>query len=161
MIENEKGARSALDVAQRILVARQGTTTTPMHVIKLTYLCHGWMLGVHGRPLIADDVVAWRYGPVVPSVYMRFRRWGGNPIKVSMGDVGHDDELFDRQQRSMIGSVLHAYRNHSAFDLSAITHQKGTPWDMVYANGAGRGCVIPNGLIQKHYEGKWQEGRHD
>ena len=153
---DEKGARSALDVARRILVARLDTTTTLMHVIKLTYLCHGWMLGIRGRPLIADDVVAWQYGPVVLSVYEQYKRWRGMPIRIEAGSDG-GQHLFDPWQQGMIASVLKTYRNHSAFDLSAITHEKNTPWDIVYNGGAGRGCVIPNGIIRHHYQEKWKK----
>ena len=153
---DEFGARSALDVALRILGARCRTSTSPMHVIKLTYLCHGWMLGVHGRPLIADDVIAWQYGPVVLSVYEKYKRWRGLPIEVDVDERVCED-FFDDSQNGMIKAVVHAYRNHTAFDLSYITHEPDTPWDSVYAGGSGKGLVIPNCLIRKHYQKKWDD----
>ena len=39
-------------VAEQILWLRKVQPTTPMHVIKLVYLCHGWMLGNFDRGLI-------------------------------------------------------------------------------------------------------------
>ena len=44
-----------------------------MHVLKLVYVCHGWMLGIHGAPLITEPVEAWTYSPVVPTVYHRYK----------------------------------------------------------------------------------------
>ena len=57
-------------VAEQILWLRgREIETTPMHVLKLVYLCHGWCLGFTGEALINEPVEAWTYGPVVPTVY--------------------------------------------------------------------------------------------
>ena len=39
--------------------------TTPMGIVKLVYLAHGWQLGWDGEPLINEPVEAWTYGPVI------------------------------------------------------------------------------------------------
>jgi len=55
-------------VADDILyLARQANNPlTPMQVLKLAYIAHGWQLGLHGRPLINEPVEAWKYGPDLP-----------------------------------------------------------------------------------------------
>lgn len=150
-MSNGGNAQSSKIVAKQILWLRQTVPTTPMHVIKLAYLCHGWMLGICGRPLIADEVEAWRYGPVVPLVYHTYKSFGGESIEVVVTD--HRNE-FDEQQIELMDAVLHAYRDHSAWSLSAITHQPGTPWHVVYRGGWGEGAIIPNKLIRKHYRAR-------
>ena len=62
------------------LANRDRNPLTPMQVLKLVYICHGWMLGLTGRPLIRESAQAWTYGPVVPSVYHQYKTWGGNSI---------------------------------------------------------------------------------
>ena len=57
-----------------------GRDINPMQALKLTYYCHGWMLGLYHEPLLQQAVEAWRYGPVVPEVYHSLRRYGGEPI---------------------------------------------------------------------------------
>ncbi|KQH74402.1 Panacea domain-containing protein [Xylella fastidiosa] len=42
---------------------------TPLQVLKLVYLAHGWCLGVHTQPLIDELVEAWRAGPLIRSLY--------------------------------------------------------------------------------------------
>src|SRR6185437_2444728 len=41
----------------------------PLQVMKLCYIAHGFTLALTGRPLIEDDVEAWKLGPVVRRVY--------------------------------------------------------------------------------------------
>lgn len=157
MQEGERPIQCPLAVARHILSARHSIQTTPMHLIKLVYLCHGWMLGVHRRPLIHEDVVAWRYGPVVPTVYHMYKSFGGSPIDAVRPKPSQQD-VFDGQQLRLMDAVLNAYQDYSAFDLSAITHQAGTPWHVVYAGGHGRGAIIPNALIQQHYAARLASG---
>ena len=157
MQEGERPIQCPLAVARHILSARHSIQTTPMHLIKLVYLCHGWMLGVHRRPLIHEDVVAWRYGPVVPTVYHMYKSFGGSPIDAARPKPSQQG-VFDGQQLGLMDAVLNAYQDYSAFDLSAITHQAGTPWHVVYAGGHGRGAIIPNALIQEHYAARLASG---
>ena len=123
--------------------------TTPMHVIKLVYICHGWMLGLFGRSLINDPVEAWRYGPVVPSVYQTYRSFRGSPITI---DAVDNSDSLDEKQNKLIDAVLDAYRDYTAWQLSTITHQTGTPWHSVYEDGKGQGSIIPNELIGDYYK---------
>ena len=119
-----------------------------MHVLKLVYLCHGWMLGLYKRNLIAEPAEAWRYGPVVPTVYHTYKSFRGNPIATAPVDRS---TVPDEEQNDLLEGVLHAYRGYSAWDLSAITHQPGTPWHRVYNGGRGESAIIPNADIEKHY----------
>ena len=64
---------SALVVADQLLWLRQDIETTVMHVLKLVYLAHGWMLGLHKRPLIKEQVEAWLYGPVILVLYQKYK----------------------------------------------------------------------------------------
>ncbi len=134
-------------VDAHILWLRRDCVTTPMHVIKLVYLSHGWMLGIHDRPLVNEPAEAWTYGPVIPSVYHRYKSFGGDPITVVPVD-GSDD--FNDEQRALIEEVAEAYRNYTAVQLSNITHQPGTPWDITLRE-YGVGAIIPNELIRDHY----------
>ncbi len=62
-----------------------GIPVTPMKLVKLVYVAHGWYLGLTGEPLIAEGVQAWKYGPVVPSVYDKFKMYGGSAITEPAG----------------------------------------------------------------------------
>lgn len=49
---------------------RQRLTQVRLH--KLVYFAHGWHLGLNRGPLLDEAIQAWRYGPVVPSLYEEF-----------------------------------------------------------------------------------------
>ena len=150
-MKDNKGVLPPRTVAEQILWLRQDVPTTPMHVLKLVYLCHGWMLGVFGRGLIAEPAEAWRYGPVVPTIYHTYKSFRGSSIDVPLADRSAD---LDENQNDLLGAVLRAYQSYSAWDLSAITHQPGTPWHEVYNGGLGEGAIIPDSIIKKHYVGR-------
>ena len=133
--------------AEQILWLRRGTETTPMHVLKLVYISHGWTLGLYGRSLINEPAEAWRYGPVVPSVYHRYKSFRGDPITTE--PVDRSDE-FDDEQRDVIEQVHEVYGDFTALQLSALTHKPGTPWDVTYRE-YGAGVIIPNELIRDYY----------
>lgn len=144
--------KSSVSVA-RYLVARakeQGRTLSPMKLVKLVYMAHGWMLGIYGRPLIEDTVEAWQYGPVIPDLYEQVKRFGEQPVVLQHLHQAEDPEGFDHTEQSIMDQVHDIYGKYPAMTLSAMTHARGTPWKKVH--GKRRvGAVISNDLIEQHY----------
>lgn len=137
-----------------------GIPVTPMKVVKLVYIAHGWYLGLTGEPLIAEGVQAWKYGPVVPSIYYYFRDYGGNQINQPAhtgrpyGQVVYYS-LANSDLEPFLNKIWEVYGKFSGVDLSAMTHQKGTPWDEAWNALGGKEkmeLVIPNNLIKDHYQ---------
>lgn len=124
---------------------RHGEDLTPMQVLKILYMAHGWMLALCGRPLFGDPVEAWTYGPVVPGVYHRYSRFGRNPINTGGGDRSAE---LDKQKVSVLGQALDRYRGFTGVELSDMTHRPGSPWARTRDLGLE---VISNDVIQMHY----------
>ena len=125
-------------------------TLTPLQVIKLVYFAHGWTLGFYARPLFYQDVEAWRHGPVVADVYHSLKQYGGNAITDKI--PGIDERQFYDEENDIISQVFDVYGSLSGLQLSALTHQKGTPWARTIKSYR-QGAVIPNTLIQEYFEG--------
>lgn len=123
---------------------------TPMQVIKLVYLCHGWMLGIHQRPLIQETIEAWSYGPVIRDLYTRVREFKNGPVPL-LEDCPHED--FTEQEFKLIKDVYRAYEKFNGIQLSQITHESGSPWSTVW-DMQGKNSVIPNDLIQIYFAKK-------
>jgi uncharacterized phage-associated protein len=137
-------------VANRFLeLAReQGRSLTPMQILKLVYIAHGWMLGLNGRALIDQPVEAWQYGPVVRDVYNGVRHYGKSPVAAGMwAPPGSLDPL----EENMISQVYGLYGAMSGLQLSNITHMPNTPWAQTYRPGAF-GIQIPDPIIADHYK---------
>lgn len=120
---------------------------TPLQIIKLVYFCHGWMLGLYGRPLVSQSVEAWQYGPVIADVYRQLRRWRDNPVKRRLRV---SSESFDAQEEDIIRQVYEKYGVLDGIRLSQLTHAPGTPWAHVWFK-AGKNSVVPNNMIKEHY----------
>ena len=138
-------------VANKIiqLAIDAGKPLTPLQIIKLVYFCHGWMLGIHKRPLVRDYVEAWRYGPVHRNVYRALKGYRDTPVGNPIAGVSKGD--FDEEEDDLIQQVYDSYSSLSGIRLSTLTHAPGTPWDTVWRE-MGSDSFIPNELIQEHYE---------
>jgi uncharacterized phage-associated protein len=147
----EQTGHSARQVANRLLHLAQaeGRTLTPMQIIKLVYLCHGWMLGLYGRPLIEDEIQAWAYGPVIRDLYEVVRQFGSGPVRGPLSERTQPLP-FDDKEEDIIQQVYQGYGGMSGPALSRLTHAQGTPWSMTYEM-LGQNSIISNDLIQDHF----------
>lgn len=138
----------SLAVAKYILERQQakGDTLTPMQLIKLVYIAHGFMLGKHGRPLLDEPIEAWQYGPVVPSVYHAVKEYRSSPVQEIDGNLG----LLAVQERELLDWVADSYAKYNGVTLSTATHRQGTPWHKTWTM-AGKNTTISNDLIESFY----------
>lgn len=142
-------ANSVLDEARN-----QGKSLTIMQLLKLVYIAHGWSLGLLNAPLVNEAPQAWQHGPVFPSIYREFRRFGSQPITGNacspFGEIA--SATLSESQRDVVRSVVQSYGDMHAFALSRITHEPETPWSKTYRNGLGSSDEIPNAIIAEHYK---------
>jgi uncharacterized phage-associated protein len=141
---------SSLLIANRLLdlAKEKGMSLTPMQVLKLVYIAHGWMLALYRRPLIDDRVEAWQYGPVIPRLYNALRKYGGGQVQHNLQVEG----ALDAQADSIVRQVFERYGHLSGPALSRLTHAAGTPWAETYESGSF-GVRISDDLIEDHYMG--------
>lgn len=154
---------SAATIANYFLdkASREGRALTPMQLIKLVYIAHGWYLGYFKRPLIDETVQAWKYGPVIKSLYDRVRKFGSGAVQGPLPTGGMPwaprDAAVDAQTAPLLDSVWEGYARFSGVQLSAMTHQDGTPWHEAWVGQGGHAryfAEIDDELIQRHYEAK-------
>lgn len=130
------------------LARSNNDSLTPMQVLKLVYIAHGWMLGLYGRPLIDDQIQAWQYGPVIPALYNELRGYKGQPVTKPIS-VWFPETL-EPESQNMVEQVYKIYGHRTGPDLSMLTHAPGTPWHLTYKPGVF-GSVISTDLIEDHY----------
>jgi len=136
----------------------EGRSITPMKLVKLVYIAHGWHLGNFGTPLITDAVEAWKYGPVIPVIYRQFKEYGGDRIggQAVIVDRGRAvaPTVDDPHTKQFLDDVWEKYKRFSGGQLSAMTHRQDTPWYRTWVHSGGseyRGAIIPSQLIEQHY----------
>lgn len=137
------------------LAFNEGKRFTPMQILKLVYIAHGWMLGIYEEPLIEDEIQAWQYGPVIPNLYKDVKEFRDNKITSRLAEK-NGELSFTKQQRDVIKFTYDLYGNKSGTQLSSLTHQPGTPWDLAYIPGVF-GSKIPNSQIMTHYKKLYED----
>ncbi|WP_197076451.1 type II toxin-antitoxin system antitoxin SocA domain-containing protein [Luteimonas sp. FCS-9] len=126
-----------------------------MQVLKLVYIAHGWMLGLAGKPLIADEIEAWKYGPVIPELYHALKSYRSDTVTQV---PGAENAVFDADEQSIMDQVCRIYGDQDGIQLSQLTHQNGSPWAQTW-NSRIRGNVISNDVIRAHYAALGQSQR--
>ena len=121
---------------------------TPLQVHKLAFLAHGWMLGIHKRPLVHCEFEAWCYGPIMPAIYHNLSYYGGDPVAAP---VLARETPFDEGELDLMGQVYDRHRHLSGTELSAQCNRPDSPWEKTWRRHR-RQAVIPDRKLQQHYE---------
>jgi len=132
-----------------------------MKLQKLVYYGHGYSLALFDCPLLDEEVQAWPYGPVVPTLYSVFRNYGNDPIT----KLGYD--RFKRawpksvpalpesakEARAIIHRVWREYGKYTGIQLSNLTHQANAPWSITRSRNKYNLTrpAIPNVLIRNYF----------
>jgi len=137
---------------------------TLMKLLKLVYFAHGWHLALADRPLIDEQLEAWKFGPVAPEVYNSFRGMGSEPIRTPVeAIVNFNMDSLDEpikfetpmtpsepRLEAFFKKIWDVYGKWTAYQLSELTHQPGTPWHTVWYERGGstrKHTDIPDDII--------------
>ncbi|WP_369788350.1 Panacea domain-containing protein [Rouxiella sp. WC2420] len=161
-------AYSAIAVANAFIEKakeRRISDLTPMKLQKLVYFAHAWSLAAGNEPLINDQVKAWKFGPVIDSIYQEFKSYGSNNITKLGTEFFYEDDgerlirsrfvaptvpKTDKMANAIIDTILEVYGDKSAYYLSNLTHEKGSAWAVTrehHQDGENKGFVIPDAII--------------
>jgi len=135
-----------------------------MQLQKLAYFAYGWYLAITGKRLVDERVEAWEWGPVIPSIYKAFKRFGSSPITEPAaevmfreGKVGFfpvriqsDNPSEDALALQIIKRVWDIYGKYSGSALSNMTHAPDSPWTRT-PNREIKGTDIDDSLIMQYF----------
>ena len=120
---------------------REGVTNLKLQ--KILYLAQAYFLAKVGRPLFSDPIEAWEFGPVVPSVYRKFKENHSNPIIFEK-----DKSTISLEDKEMLKKIWEAFGGYSASRLVDITHAH-KPWKDSYYGSPNK--KISNKIIAEYY----------
>lgn len=156
---------NALSIANYFIeLAQKGhTSITHLGLMKRVYIAYGFCLAILGRSVLDerfDRVEAWKYGPVIPSVYHSFKQYKDKPItektvvmtwNADKGKAEYETpELEDTDVRKVVRMVWERYKGMSDNEMVTLTHRKGTPWSLCYVPNMN--AAIPDSFTKLFYE---------
>lgn len=126
---------------------------TQMKAMKLLYYIQAASLVVTGHRMFDNDIVAWKYGPVVKAVHNKYRGCRG-----IVGNISKDKEAIkdyrdlenDSNASAILNSIYDIYGYSSAHDLMKQTHSE-RPWQETKQND-----VISDQEIRDYYKNVFQ-----
>ena len=90
---------------------------------KLLYYAQAWSLVLRNKPLFDEPIEAWIHGPVVPSVYRRYKEFGFGFIK----EKNISSNLPCDEIKELLDEVWQIYGKYDADYLEALSHSE-SPW---------------------------------
>lgn len=117
--KNSKG-----EIALYIVNTRKEITNLLLQ--KLLYYIKGLSTAIEGAVIIPDPCEAWRYGPVFPTVYEKYKRFAKGEISINLSEE-YTSGLLSDKKKHITDYVLDTFGIYNAWFLKALTHGE-EPW---------------------------------
>ena len=130
------------------VIEKSGCSITNLKLNKLLYYVYGVNLVINAKEKISEGPEAWTYGPVFPTVYHQYKRYGQGsierPDKTGANIPRHSTiaKICDR--------VLDHYLPMDDFELVILTHKDNSPWDKTFDGSYYK--TIPDTDIKDYFE---------
>lgn len=135
-----------------------------LKLVKLVYIAHGYILALLGESYLNkkyDKVEAWKYGPVIPTVYHTFKHNANGTITENgIVCVNFDKNEFvepavEEEPKKVLDFVWKRYGRMDSSTLVTLLHKDGTPWKYHYK--ANMNVEIPDEDTKIYYEALFNE----
>lgn len=101
---------------------------TQMKAMKLLYYAYGVYLAYTGKKLFPEPILAWKFGPAVEAVHVKYKGQREIVGEISEADFADYNEINSTPKvNDVINTVWDKFGNRSAYDLMEQTHNE-SPW---------------------------------
>lgn len=120
------------------LSSETNSSITNLKLLKICYIAQGLSLSILKRTAFSEKIEAWKYGPVIPSLYHEFKHFRAKPItnyrssEITDGYNFQENILNDDELKAIIKLTWNLYGDMTAEMLVDLTHEKGTPWHFTW-----------------------------
>lgn len=157
-----------LDVARYVInySNKMNYSISNLKLQKLLYFIQAYYLAFtpSHKPCFSEEIEAWNFGPVVPSVYHEFKSFGGGDIPYvnsyyklgnennlwSIEEVPFDDNCISKEDKKIINDIIDKFSAFSAAELVELTHHQA-PWKDAYL--PRQNVVITKDAIREYFNG--------
>lgn len=130
--------------------------TDNIRLNKLVYIAYGFYYAYFDKALFSEVIEAWKFGPVIPSIYHSLKHYSYQSISTPYNDNPFSNEYpridyEDENLKAILEGVITIYGKMLATSLINRTHKKGTPWAQVYKAGYFN-IEINEDIIKNYYK---------
>ncbi len=123
---------------------KENKPITQIKLQKLLYFAHGFYLVLNETPLVIEQIEAWHYGPVIPSIYHKFKKWKNQHIK-EVSIFQYENAIIKEEDINFLDLVWHKFSHYTASQLVELSHEKNGPWYIaIQKSKILVGCIVPN-----------------
>lgn len=117
---------TALRVTEYIIheAQKREKPVTNIKLQKLLYFTQGVYLAKYNKLAFEDNIIAWKYGPVVKDIYYKYSLYGAEPIIT----VKKYDSKISFMLINVIDIVLESFLDINQTDLIEEIIKPGSPW---------------------------------
>lgn len=146
----------ACDIAAYIITHehKSGREISNLRLQKLLYFVQAYIVRTTGAFCFDEDMEAWTYGPVVPSVYYKYDIFAGLDI---IEDKTARAPYIDKKTKQGIDKILDYLSHYRVSQLVNITHDQN-PWQFAYSNGLK--SVITKDSMREYFKRSSKDERH-
>lgn len=119
---------------------------TPLKLQKMLYFAQAASLSVYNQNLFKENIEAWKYGPVISSLYHKYKKNLNSPITTPTGGY---KSIVDDQAIEVLNGIWEIFGKYTAGELVEITHNH-SPWKSTYEEGKNN--VIPLEKMKDYYK---------
>lgn len=109
-----------------------GRPVCQIRLQKLLYFSQGFHLADQERKLFRDRIYAWKYGPVVKTVYEELKHFGTKSIQPRNAKYGYqipgDQENLSIRSIKFLNTIWKNFGMFVPFELVKMTHKTDSPW---------------------------------
>lgn len=136
--KNEEGAYHPVAIGNYFIALgrQEKIKINLLKLIKLVYVAQGFHIALTGKILMDEAPEAWKYGPMVPTIFYTFRNRKA-PFKkpahilnehTYQGWVRPDINEDDNATREILNWVWDIYKDFNADQLSTLTRGENSAW---------------------------------
>ncbi|MBO9614849.1 MAG: DUF4065 domain-containing protein [Dyadobacter sp.] len=154
-ISASRSRRPACRLLHRIFQCNR-QSDHPYEAPKLVFYTQAWHIAVFDKPIFEEDFQAWIHGPVLPSLYERYKSFQWRPIQRNDLDEVSLQALqgsFSSSIQEILIDVISEYFHKDAFALEQSTYAE-VPWQIAKGKlAADEACtnVIEKTTIHDYY----------
>lgn len=116
---------------------------------KLLYYAQGAFLAIKDVRLFDEPILAWMHGPVVESMYQKYKSNGARGIAPDENFENNVVNDINKEDKSLLVDVYETFGKYSAWGLRQMTHEE-SPWQET-EQGEEIPCHKIGSYFKEHY----------